>query len=116
VQLLGDAGSGGNVGDINSSILEKRFRGLADSLFECVKHHFTPALEFILKIVQKDGSCICITFVAVDSVEDVGLKVLGVGRFAEDYCFIFVFLRVGRQKSGFFAYQHLDLLPFEVVF
>jgi hypothetical protein len=96
VQLLGNAGSGDNVGDIDSSVLEKRFRGLADSLFEGVKHYLTSALEFILKIVQKDGSCIYIALVAVDPVEDVGLEVLEIGRFAEDYCLAFVFLRVGR--------------------
>jgi hypothetical protein len=116
VQLLGDASSGRDVGDVDSSVLEERFRGFADSFFEGVKHYLTPALEFILKIVQKDGSCVCVALVAVDPVEDVGLEVLGVGHFAEDYCLVFVFLRVGRQKPGFFAYRHLDLLRLEVVF
>jgi hypothetical protein len=116
VQLLKDAGSGGDVGDINSSVFKKRFRDFADSLFEGVKHYFISALEFIFEIVQKDGSCMYIALVVVDPVEDVGLKVLGVGRFAEYYCFTFIFLRVERQKSGFFAYRHLDFLLFEMVF
>jgi hypothetical protein len=116
VQLLKNAGFGGNVGDINFSILKKRFRGFADSFFENVKHYLILALEFILKIIQKDGSCVYIALVAIDPIEDVNLEVLGIGRFAEDYCLAFVFLRVKRYKPGFFAYRHLDFLPFEIVF